>query len=71
MSYRPDVHAPVVVDVPGFAAAAGVFEIVEGQTVVVAFDVVIALVHPPAGRLLLGKVRGRRGHHPATPKVRM
>jgi hypothetical protein len=28
--------------------------------------VVIAVVHPPARRLLLGKVRGRRGHRPAS-----
>src|SRR5258705_9548161 len=66
MSYRPGAHASVVVDVADLAAAAGVFEIVEGQAVVVTFDMAIALSHPPAGRLLLGKMRGRRGHRPAS-----
>jgi hypothetical protein len=66
MPYRPDAHASVVVDMPGLAAAAGVFEVVEGQPVVVTFEMTIALCHPPARCLLLGEMSGRRGHRPAS-----
>jgi hypothetical protein len=66
MPYRPDAHTPVVEDMPDFAAPAGVFEVIEGQAVIITFDMAIALGHPPAGRLLLGKMRGRCGHRPAS-----
>jgi hypothetical protein len=66
MSNRPDAHASVVVDVPDLAAAAGVFEVFEGQPVVITFEMAIALGHPPAGCLLFGEMRGRRGHRSAS-----
>jgi hypothetical protein len=69
MSNRPDAHASVVVDVPDLAAAAGVFEVFEGQPVVVTFEMAIALGPPPTGCLLLGEMRGRRGHRPASSDI--
>jgi hypothetical protein len=66
MPYRPDAHASVVVNMPDLTTSTGVFAVVEGQAIVVAFDMVIALVHPPAGCLLDREMRGRRGHRPAS-----
>jgi hypothetical protein len=70
MPYRPDAHASVVVNMPDLTTSTGVFAVVEGQAIVVAFDMVIALVHPPAGCLLDREMRGRRGHRPASSGFR-
>jgi hypothetical protein len=54
---------------PDLVAAAGVFEVVVGEAVVIAFDMVIAICRSPAGRLLLREVRRGRDHRPASSGV--
>jgi hypothetical protein len=55
---------------PDLAAAAGVFEVVVFEAVVITFDMVIAICRSPAGRLLLREVRRGRNHWPASSGVR-
>jgi len=69
MSCRPKASGSVVVHMPDLVAAAGVFEVVVGEAVVIAFDMVIAICRSPAGRLLLGEVRRGRDHRHASSGV--
>jgi hypothetical protein len=55
---------------PDLAAAAGEFEVVVDEAIVVSFDMVIAICRAPAGRLLLREVRRGRDHRPASSGVR-